>query len=158
MKEMNVRQREAFFAHEVKGMSIPETAELVGADEKTIDRWKASQPWRDLAIKAIQQRGDVLDKFSKKVWDMAEKKKQINVGGELEEVDDNIAQGKFIDTVMDVYGIRAPQKHEVTSGPSDEEIERELEEATGKLPVESVEVGEPGTSSDHTEKGEGTVL
>lgn len=144
--------------HEVKGTSIPVTAKIIGVDEKTIDRWKASLPWRELAIEAIQQRGDVLGKFAEKVWEMADKEKEINVGGTLQSVDDNIAQGKFVDTVMDVYGIRAPQKHEVTSGPSDAELDKELEEAASKLPVDSVEVGEPDPPANDSQESEGTVL
>jgi len=157
-KTLTYPELTAFQHHEVEGKTIPETAQIIGVDEKTIDRMKRKTAWRDLAIIAIEQQGHTLGDYAKKLIEMKDKKKQINVGGILAKVEDNAAQVAYLKETAAIYGLYAPQKHEVTASPSDEELARNLEEAEEKFSVESVEVGEQGDSSDDTGEGERAII
>jgi len=150
----------AFDLHEIKGKTIPETAAIVGVDESTIDNWKKRQPWHELAIAAIQEKdeGLAVEKYAEKLLEMRDRTKKVNVGGALEEIDDNVAQIRYLDSIEKVFGLYAPQKHEITAGISDAEIDKELEEAASKLSVESMEVQKQRAGSGSSDEGEGTVL
>lgn len=151
-------QLTAFQHHEVEGKSIPKTAEIVGVDESTIDHWKKKRAWHDLAIAAIGEAGHTLDDYAAKLIEAKDKKKQINVGGKLQEVDDNPAQIAYLKEIAAIYGLYAPQKHEIIASPSDAELDSDLDKAAKKLEVESVEVGEQGASADDSQQIEGTSL
>jgi hypothetical protein len=155
---LTLTELEAFAQHELLHKTIPETAAILKVDEKTVDRMKAKPAWHDLAIKAIEDKKPIMEIYARKIHELADKKKQINVSGRLESVDDNVAQSVFCKEVALLYGLYPAQKYEVTAGPSDAELDKELEEAASKLPVESVEVREQAANPDDTPALEGTVL
>ena len=155
---LTMPELEAFHHHEVKGLSIPKTAEIIGVSEKTVDMMKKKRAWRDLAIAALAQQGHTIDDWAKKVIDMKDRKKAMNISGTQVDVEDNQAQIRYLDSVEKLFGLAAPQKHEFIAGASDEELDRDLNEAAEKLAVESVEVGEQRTSPDDTEEVKGTPV
>lgn len=155
---LTMPELEAFRHHEVEGLSIPQTAEIIGVDEKTIDRMKKKRAWRDLAIAALEQQGHTIDDWAKKVIEMKDRKKSMNISGTEVKADDNQAQIRYLDSVEKLFGLAAPQKHEFIAGLSDAEIDRELEEAAEKLAVESVEVGKQRTAPDNPQEDKGASV
>ena len=148
----------AFKHHEVDGKTIPETAAILNVDEKTIDRMKKKSAWRDLTIAAIKDRGHTLDDYAAKLIEMKDKKKQINVDGKLESIEDNTAQIAYLKEIASIYGLYAPQKHEIAPSLSDEELDSDLEEAARKLKVESVESGERESAPEDSGEGERAII
>ncbi len=148
----------AFKHHEVDGLSIPKTAEIIGVDESTIDTWKKKRAWRDLGIAALEKQGHTIDHWAEKVIQMKDRKKSMNVGGTKVDVEDNQAQIRYLDSVEKLFGLAAPQKHEFIASPSDEELDRDLDRAAENIAVESVEVEKQRTVPDNPPEVEGTVL
>lgn len=155
---LSYSQLTAFKHHEVDGKTIPQTAEIVGVDESTIDHWKKKRAWRDLAIAALEHQGHTIDDWAAKVIEMKDRKKSMNVGGTKVDVEDNQAQIRYLDSVEKLLGLAAPQKHEFIASPSDEELDRDLDEAAKNIPVESVEVGEQRVAPDDSQEVEGTPV
>lgn len=156
--QLTTKQLTAFKYHEMEHKTIPQTADILGVDESTIDNWKTKPAWHELAQCALAKGHNIMEEWAESVWAFREKKKQINVDGELEEVDDNIAQGKFIDVISDTFGLKPPQQLKIVAGPSDADLDKELAESAKKFAVEPVENREQGPSPDNTGEIQGMVL
>lgn len=154
-------QLEAFSHHEIKGLSTEKAGEIVGVCGKTIDNWKKKPAWHELAVAAIQEeeKGLALKRYAEKLIAMADKQKKINVGGKLEEVDDNVAQIAYLERLAKTFGLDAPAKtqHSLVAETPDDELASSIEQAEqeyqlGKRPAE------PPNDAGHSDSQQGRIL
>lgn len=151
---LNYQQLNAFHHFEIEGKTLDETGEIIGVSGRTIERWKDKPAWRDLGIAALEEEGHTLTDWAKKVIEMKDRKKSMNISGQEVMAEDNQAQIRYLDSVEKVFGLAAPQKHEITAGISDAEVDERLDEAAKKHRVASVEVKEQGPVEVDTSEGE----
>lgn len=157
---LEYKELEAFHHHEVLGKTIPDTAEIIGVSERSVNRMKLKPAWHDLTIIALEKKGHTLDDYAEKLLEMKDKQKSINIAGHKEVVDDNFAQITYLKEIALIYGIYAPQKMDLRHGiaqTSDTELAEELDEATKRYGV-AQRAGEQTESTTDSEQVEGAVL
>jgi transposase len=152
---LTYQQLNAFALHEVQGLTIPETAEIISRDESTIDNWKAKPAWRDLAIAAIQEKGDTFKDYADKLYEMKERTKDGLPDGKP----DNQAQIKYMDAIEKVFGLAAPTEQKLTVTPEipDEVLVKQLDDARQKYGMGKSE-GKQGTLPEDSGKEQPPVL
>ena len=140
--------------HEVEKKSLNETAEIMNVSRETVKRIKKKPAYRDFVLDAIEKRGYSADTFAEQIIALTEANKQINVEGELEEVDDNPTRMKAVEKMGDILGVDAPKEYDVRHGlasATDEEIAADLEKAESRFGVDG-SGAEPPANSGSAEK------
>lgn len=143
---LTIRDLKIFKAHIMDGKTLNETAAEVGCSRETVKRTKKNPAFRDLMLACFDELGKTPMEYAKKLWAMTEAKKEINVNGSLETVDDNQARMTSLKEIGQIYGVYAPQKVDISqtiSDADDAELFNELSVAAKELELSTSGNGRP---------------
>lgn len=157
---LTYRDLQIFHLHEEKGKTLDETAEELGISRDTVKRTKRKIAYRDLVLTAMEEQGFGVDDYVKKLIGLTDAQKEINVGGDIRMVDDNVTQMKAVEKIGKIYGDSAPENLEISGNltkASDGELFEELAEASERFGV-ALESGEPGEGEGDSTEIEGRIL
>ena len=84
-------------------------------------------------LDAFGEHGFTLSLFAKKNIDMLGAKKSIPIEGELEEVDDNVAQVTAMKELNSIYGVHAPKQLDVRASAAEASLEELTDQADAAL-------------------------
>jgi hypothetical protein len=157
--KLEVRDMRVFKYHVLEGNTLKETAEILNTSIDTIKRIKKKPAFRDMAIEEMNDLGYSIRKHMDKLIKKTDAQKPFYFNQELIYVDDNPSQMKALDTITDVYGLRAPKQMELSgsTSSSDAELFAEIEEAAENTGLVQ-ESGEQSDSPEDSGDVEGTVL
>ncbi len=129
-----VRMKDANLAMlKMGGMNNTEIAEKANLTRKTVAGILDKPAIRQMMLDALGEHKFTLSMLAKKNIDMLSAKKKIPLGGELEEVDDNVAQVTAMKELNSIYGVHAPKQLDVRASATEASLEELTEQADAAL-------------------------
>lgn len=148
-KTVTIRDMGVLVHHEMNGCTLEETAKKLGVSRDTVKRTKRRAAYRDLVLAALEEKGFDVPKYVDKLIGLTDAERDINIGGQVHLVPDNVARMAAIKKIGDIYGDSAPKElshtHSLTAS-SDDELGELLEEAERNLVLGTREGDDSGDS------------
>lgn len=124
-----------------------EVAKDMGLHRNTVCRVMNSETARQLMVGALEQAGVTVAKLAKKHADLLDAKKEMNVDGELETVNDNVTQLGVLKELNSIYGTHAPKEFDIRGSTAQAPLDELADAAQASLEQLRLDgpAGEPAT-------------
>ena len=129
---LTYRDLQVFQKHQVENKTLEQTAQELGISRDTVKRTKLRSSYNELGQQALEYQALTIDKYIEKLIKKLDATKGVNYGGRKIEEDDNVAQMAALKEIGNIYGVHAPEQHNIQhtlAGTSDEDLDREFEAA-----------------------------